>query len=140
MHYILDSSVMVKWFNHDKEDNVEQALRIMDLYGESMIELTIPDLSIYEIANALRYNKNFLPEDVKKVVSTLLDLRFNIIEVKQDLLNTAVDIAYENSITVYDAIFISISDFLMIPLVTANPKHKKSLNRGNIIMLNDIKL
>ena len=138
MHYILDSSVIVKWFNHKEEDHVMQALRLMDLYGENLIEITIPDLSLYEIANALRYNKNFQSEDVKKVISTLMDLNLNIVEVKEDLLNSAIDIAIEDDITVYDAIFISISDSLIAPLVTANPRHHKRITRGNIIMLKDM--
>lgn len=115
-----------------------QALRLMDLYGENLIEITIPDLSLYEIANALRYNKNFQSEDVKKVISTLIDLNLNIVEVKEDLLNSAIDIAIEDDITVYDAIFISISDSLAAPLVTANPRHHKRMTRGNIIMLKDM--
>jgi predicted nucleic acid-binding protein len=140
MHYILDSSVIVKWFNHKDEDNVNRALKLMDLFGADIIGITIPDLAIYEIANALRYNKNFDPEEVKKIISTLMELQLNIINVEEDLINSALDIAVEDDISIYDAIFISISEDLMMPLVTANPRHHMRSSKRNIINIKDIKL
>jgi len=139
VQYILDSSVIVKWFSHDGEKNVDKALRLMDLYERSIIEITIPDLSLYEIANALRYNKNFSPEDVKKVIATLEDMGLNILGINGELMALAIDIAFKDNITVYDAIFISASNVTMMPLVTANPRHQKNLKRGNIIILEDLK-
>jgi len=140
LHYILDSSVIVKWFNSDKEDCVDQAIKLMDLYEDNEIEITIPELAFYEIANALRYNKNFLSSDVKKVITNLLDMQFNAITVETEMMDLAIEIAFEDNISVYDAIFLSISSYLMIPLITANPRHHKHLERGNIILLKDIKI
>lgn len=140
IQYVLDSSVIVKWFVRKDEDNVDRALRLMDLFGEGMIGITIPDLAIYEIANALRYNKNFDSEEVKKIISTLMELQFNIINVEERLINSALGIAAEDDISIYDAIFISISENLMMPLVTANPRHHMRSGKRNIIDLKNIKL
>jgi predicted nucleic acid-binding protein len=139
MHYILDSSVIIKWFSHLDEENVEQASILLDLFGEDMVKISIPDLSVYEVGNALKHNKNFSAEEVKNIMDRLMDMGLDIIEVAKDLIRRAVDIAYEEDITVYDAIFISIADHLMIPLVTADDRQYTAANKGNIIQLKDIR-
>jgi predicted nucleic acid-binding protein len=139
MHYILDSSVIIKWFSHLDEENVEQASVLLDLFGEDMVKISIPDLSVYEVGNALKHNKNFSAEEVKNIMDRLMDMGLDIIEVAKDLIRRAVDIAYEEDITVYDAIFISIADHLMIPLVTADDRQYTAANKGNIIQLKDIR-
>ncbi|MCJ7665458.1 MAG: type II toxin-antitoxin system VapC family toxin [Actinobacteria bacterium] len=140
MHYILDSSVIVKWFNKKIEDDVEKALKLMDLYRDNKIELTIPDLAVYEVSNALRYNKNFHDSEVKEIISILLDMDFNIISANSEVISLAIEIAYEDNITVYDSIFLSLSSSMMIPLISANPKHHKLLKQRNIILLKDVKV
>ncbi len=140
MHYILDSSVIVKWFNKKMEDDVEKALKLMDLYRDNKIKLTIPDLAVYEVSNALRYNKNFQYSEVKEIISILLEMDFNIISVNPEIISLAIEIAYEDNITVYDSIFLSLSSSMMIPLISANPKHHKLLNQRNIILLKDVKV
>ncbi len=139
MHYILDSSVIIKWFSHLDEENVEQASILLDLFGEDMVKISIPDLSVYEVGNALKHNKKFSAEEVKNIMDRLMDMGLDIIEVAKDLIRRAVDIAYEEDITVYDAIFISIADHLMIPLVTADDRQYTAANKGNIIQLKDIR-
>jgi predicted nucleic acid-binding protein len=139
MHYILDSSVIIKWFSHLDEDDVEQASMLLDLLGENMAEISIPDLSIYEVGNALKHNKNFTPEEVKNIIGRLMDMGLDVVEVTKDLISKAIGIAYEEDITVYDAIFISIADHLMTPLVTADDRQYKAAKKGNIIRLNNIR-
>lgn len=51
-----DSSVVIKWFSD--EDATDKALAIREGYINGKIEIVVPDLLLYEIANALRYNKS----------------------------------------------------------------------------------
>jgi len=139
MHYVLDSSVIIKWFSYHEEDNVDQALRLMDLFGENLVKISIPDLSIYEVGNALRHNKKFTPEEVKNAINRLIGMELDVVEIKEDLACKAIDIAYEEDITLYDAVFISIADHLMIPLVTADAKQYKAAKKSsNVLQLENI--
>jgi len=67
---ILDASVILKWFIEEKD--TDKALKIRDDYVAGKIDIEIPDLLIYELANVLRY-KQFTAEEIKSAVKFLKD-------------------------------------------------------------------
>lgn len=137
MEYVLDSSVLVKWFSPYNEEHRGKALSLLNLYKEGKIDLYIPELAICEVSNALRYNKNFNESEVKDILKFLMNLELSIVNLSEDIVNKSLGISYENNITVYDAIFIGLSNALKIPLITANPKHLKVKSGRNIILLQE---
>ncbi|GAI78792.1 unnamed protein product [marine sediment metagenome] len=137
MEYILDSSVIFKWFSYENEENVDKALSILDMYRENKLEIIIPELVIYEVSNALRFNNNFSSIETRKIISTLINLELNVIGLNSKVMDSAIKIAYEENITIYDAVFISLSKIMKVPLISANPRHHKVLKRGSIIPLED---
>lgn len=137
MEYILDSSVIFKWFSYENEKNVDKALSILDMYRENKLEIIIPELVIYEVSNALRYNNNFSSIETRKIISTLINMELNMIGLSNRVIDSTIRIAYEENITIYDAVFISLSNVMKIPLISANPRHHKLLKRRNIISLED---
>jgi len=137
LEYILDSSVIFKWFSYENEKNVDKALSILDMYRENKLEIIIPELVIYEVSNALRYNNNFSSIETRKIISTLINMELNMIGLSNRVIDSTIRIAYEENITIYDAVFISLSNIMKIPLISANPRHHKLLKRRNIISLED---
>jgi predicted nucleic acid-binding protein len=138
MDYILDSSIIVKWFSRMEETNHEDALKILQLYRDERINIFIPDLAIYEVSNALRYNKNFNQEEVSRLMKALLGLELEIINLSNIIIIEALGIAYKDNITVYDSVFIALSNLMELTLITANPKHQSSKKEGRrILMLAD---
>lgn len=67
---VLDASVVLKWFI-EEEDSV-QALRLREEFYTGEREIVVPDLLLFEVANALRYNKSF---SVGAVQSAIVGLR-----------------------------------------------------------------
>ncbi len=53
---VLDSSVVMKWFCEEEDTDIALSLRERNINGELMI--AVPDLSLYEVANALRYTRS----------------------------------------------------------------------------------
>lgn len=137
MEYVLDSSVLVKWFSPYDEEHRNKALSILNLYKEGKIDLCIPELAICEVSNALRYNKNFNESEVKDILKFFMNLELVIINLSEDIINNSLGISYEDNITVYDAVFIALSNALKIPLITANPKHLEAKAGRNIILLQE---
>ena len=137
MEYVLDSSVLVKWFSPYNEDHRNKALSLLDLYKDGKIDLFIPELAIYEVSNALRYNKNFNESEVIDILKFFMNLELSTVNLTRDIISKSLEISYEDNITVYDAIFIGLSNALKIPLITANPKHFKSKTGRNIILLQE---
>jgi len=71
MMYVIDTSVVVKWFVKEKDRDV--ALEILEYYRSGNFTIIVPDLLIYEFANVLRYNKSFNKIEKKECVDTLYD-------------------------------------------------------------------
>lgn len=138
MEYVIDSSVIVKWFSSFNEEYYVNAIGILEAYKEDKLSIYIPELAIYEVMNALRYNPNFDENEVNTILENLLVLNLKIINVNRELLALILKIAYEDEITIYDAAFVAISGIYKIPLITANPKHHSIINKGrNVILLKD---
>lgn len=138
MEYVLDSSVLIKWLSHYNEEYRDKALSLLELYKERKVDLFIPELAICEVSNALRYNKNFSANEVKDILKFFFNLELFTVNLNEEIINISLDISYEDNITVYDAIFIALSNVLKIPLITANSKHSKVRAGRNIILLKEL--
>ena len=55
---ILDASVAIKWFT--EETSHEKAKKFRERFLDGKINIIVPDLILYEIANALRFNPAFI--------------------------------------------------------------------------------
>jgi len=135
LEYVLDSSVIVKWFSSENEESRDRALYLLNLYKNEKVDLYIPELAFYEIANALRYNKNFSEKEVRNILKYLFDLDLFMVNMDENIIDLSLEIAYEDNITAYDAVFIALANVLKIPLITANPGHQKKANKDRKIVL-----
>src|SRR3989344_4133029 len=136
-YYVLDSSVVIKWFSN--EDYTETALELRDKFVEGDIEIVVPDLQIYEIANALRYNKQIKKLEVENAVKSLIEIGIKIISPKSQVMKTAIDMAYDYDLTIYDSYFIALAKDLNFMFVTADEKlYKKIKNLRFVKLLKDL--
>ena len=122
---ILDASVVLKWFV--EETDSAKARKIQDDYSAGLIDLTIPDLLLCEVANALRFNRNFSQQEIEAVLSSLSQMGIEILPVGYEIVKSAVRLAYRNEITVYDAIYLALSCELFEYFITADKKLCKKL-------------
>lgn len=137
-HYVLDSSVVIKWFS-DEEDS-DKALAIREAYAEGTANITCPDLIIYEISNALRYNKSLKEKDVKDSVNSLISMGITIVVPTKQIIELSISIAYQHGITVYDASFIALAQELNFNYVTADDKlYGKIKQLSFVTLLKDLK-
>jgi len=119
-NFILDSSVVIKWFS--EEEDTATALEFREGYIQGELEIVTPDLLLYEIANALRYNKNVNENDVKEAVDSLIKLGINIVVPTKDIMDSAISLAFKFDITLYDAYFLALAKELNFICVTADKK------------------
>ncbi|MEK7633480.1 MAG: type II toxin-antitoxin system VapC family toxin [Patescibacteria group bacterium] len=136
-HIVVDSSVAVKWFNTKDEDNLEQADKILKDLEEEKIEIFMPEISKYEITNALLYKKLSLSL-IKTSLSTLYSMSIKFVPLDSDIATETIEIAYKNKITFYDACFLSLAKKIKGELVTDNIKHqRKNIENIKVIELKD---
>jgi predicted nucleic acid-binding protein len=136
--YILDTSVVVKWFSYDSEDDQNISLRLRHGILNGDYAIIVPALMFYELANALRYNPRFDAQDVKNALKSVMEMGFDIRGIDADTMVQAVEIAFKSHVTVYDTYFLALSQTENMPLITADytfVKHIKGFK--TIIKLSD---
>ena len=115
---ILDSSVVVKWFS--EEEYTEKALAIRERIRMGEERVVVPDLLLYELANALKYNPSFDANDVSDALTSIFDMDLEIVTPIPEIINLAVALAFEYNITVYDAFYIALAKDLELTFITAD--------------------
>ena len=117
---VLDASVMLKWFM--QENHSDKAKSIKDAHLRGRFTITIPDIAIYEIGNALRYEPEFSPKEISRAVTELYELNLDIIAPLPDIIGPTAEIACQSEITFYDAFYIALAKELNLQFVTADEK------------------
>jgi len=120
--FVLDTSVIVKWFSTSGEADTANALWLRRALFENKCRVTIPDLVLYELGNALRFNPRFTTRDIDAAIHSLIDMNLTIRAAEQDILVPAVSLAFQYAVTVYDAYFLALADKLESMLITADYK------------------
>jgi predicted nucleic acid-binding protein len=119
---VLDSSVVVKWFS--REAGSDEALRLMDSHVDGSVELSVSELLLCEVANALRYKPDYDAEKLKYAVNQLFRLHLNVISLTEDLLGRAGEIAYNGDVTLYDALPVALAEHRKTLCITADEETK----------------
>lgn len=137
--FVVDTSVVVKWFSKDEDDS-EIALHLRQDMLDGHCTLIAPDLLIYELANALKYNPNFTSKDVKASMDSVYNMGIDIRGVGSLVITHAIEIAFKFNVTIYDAYFMALSQIEKKPFLTADYKFTKRIKGfKNIIMLSAMK-
>ena len=132
---ILDTSVVAKWFL--EEDDTQKALKIRDKYVRGEMDVEIPDLLIYELANVLRY-KNFSEDEIRDAINSITEMDFLIIAPSSTLIHRAAQISLNEEISIYDAVYIAMSDYFDTPVVTADKKlYDRTKSNHKVILLSE---
>jgi predicted nucleic acid-binding protein len=115
---ILDSSVVVKWFS--TETKSVEALKLLDSYIQGTVELTISEILICEVGNALRYKPDYDTQKWKTALAQLFNLHMNLTHLTEDLITRTGEIAYEGKVTFYDALPVAIAENKKTICITAD--------------------
>src|SRR3989338_3158894 len=101
--YVLDASVIVKWFIHEPESVI--AKKFIDFHVSGKAPIAAPDLMIYEVSNVLLIKAKILPIKVAHCVDALYDLRITFIPITQENIREIIQVASQYQLTVYDACY-----------------------------------
>ena len=77
MIIVLDASVAIKWFN--KEEFSDIALKLREEFYNGKHEIVVPDLILYEVSNALVYNKEFSAGDISMAINSIIDMELTFV-------------------------------------------------------------
>ena len=134
---VIDSSVIVKWINTQREEHIDQANKILEDAKTEKVELFTSDLAKYEVGNALLTKKGLKSTHAFISLGTVYNLPISFIPQTLPLAQSAYKIGQELGITYYDASFLSVAEQLGAPLVSDNVKHHGKSKKVKVISLKD---
>ena len=132
--YVIDASVLVKWFLHEKEADRDRALALREFHISGRSTLFIPQLALLEVLNAVRFSPKADEEDGEMALETLHDLRLETRPAELDLLRKANAISWGYKITIYDALYVGLAEQVGHPLITADEVMVKKLKGHSIVV------
>ncbi len=130
--YVVDASVLVKWFM--EEEGRDRALALRQLHTSRRSAIYISELTFLEILNAIRYSPKSNEEDGAEALHILQNLRLQVKPIDFDLLRKANAIAWAYKVTIYDALYVALAELLGYPLITADEVMMKKLKGHSIVV------
>ena len=103
--YVVDASVIVKWFLYHQEADRDRALALRDLHITGRSKIHIPRLALLEVLNAIRFSSKADEEAGETALEALQDLHLEIRSADVDVLRKGNAIAWAYKITIYDALY-----------------------------------
>lgn len=137
--YVLDASVVAKWFTRHREDDRERAVGLRDLHRAGRCRLIVPELAVLEVLNAIRFSARAEEADLASALAVLRDLGLQREPLDWSLLQYACAVAWAYRVALYDAVYVALAERLGLPLVTADDKLVRAL-RGHrsVVRLREI--
>ena len=132
--YVVDASVIVKWFLHHQEADRDRALALRDLHISGRSIIYIPRLALLEVLNAIRFSPKADEEAGEVALEALQDLHLEIRSADVDVLRKANAIAWAYKVTIYDALYVALAEQVGYPLITADEKMLKKLTGHSIVV------
>ena len=118
--YVVDTSVVVKWFLTREEADLTKARQLRDAYLQRKCALRAPDLLFLEVGNVLTAGRKLTPSDALESLQYLRGLDLKIEGFRWATFAKAVEIASECGITVYDSYFLALALESSSILITAD--------------------
>jgi|HubBroStandDraft_1064217.scaffolds.fasta_scaffold03783_6 predicted nucleic acid-binding protein len=115
---VADASIVCKWYVHESDSDIAVSLR--DAHSKGQVRILAPQLLPYEIANVLRFRPGISPNDLRGIMRSFFDLQLALAPPTSASLRHALDFAFREKLTIYDACYAVLAESHACPLVTAD--------------------
>jgi predicted nucleic acid-binding protein len=114
--FIIDSSIVAKWFMQEKDSKL--AISVRDDFGKGQTKLIVPTLLFYEVMNALRFSGSFDGSDLGTIAMSLSKYQFEIWKPVGKLLELSARLSLKKEMTVYDACYVALAQRVGSKVIT----------------------
>ena len=137
--FVLDTSVVIKWYHHEKENHVAQARKLWEDFNEGKINIILPDILPLELFNVFIKGKASSAESSYLVIARLYQTSINFVEVSLPVLKITGNLMEQYQLTSYDAYFLALAHNEGCWLISDDQKAHGQIKDGTVIMLEDYK-
>jgi predicted nucleic acid-binding protein len=98
------------------------------------LAIKLPESALLDSSVILIYYKPDLTQlQVQEAVSSFYDMDIRIVQISQEVIKQAIHFAYFQDITVYDAAFVAMADYLKIPFITSDEKLVQKIGKFSYV-------
>ncbi len=123
--YILDTSVVVKWFFRQKEPDLEKAKSIYDDIQNRKIDCFTFDFLFAELINVFLCSKKSDARTAIQACHLLLKSNIHFLPLANNYFFSAALFAEKNHLTIYDSLFLVLAKDKNCKVLTADTKMAK---------------
>jgi predicted nucleic acid-binding protein len=127
--YVVDTSVVLKWFVRSDEADWRQARALRDAYIQKRCTLSCPEFLVLELANALKTGRKFTAAEIHVIAESFRALNLDLEALSWTTLDKAVDLSASFSTAVYDSYFLASAIEKNRILVTADDIFVRKVGR-----------
>jgi predicted nucleic acid-binding protein len=115
---VSDANIVLKWFHAEGEEEVGAARALLDAHKERTIALSVLDLAVYEVGNALmRGRAGASAEQTATVIEALMEI-CPAIRPSPEEMRGASHLAERHDLTFYDAAYAAVAQARSAELAT----------------------
>jgi len=115
---VSDANIVLKWFHAEDEEEVDAARALLEAHKERTIALSVLDLTVYEVGNALmRGPAGATAEQAATVVEALVEI-CPAARPSSEEMRAASQLAERHDLTLYDAAYAAVARSRSAELVT----------------------
>jgi predicted nucleic acid-binding protein len=119
-HLLVDTSVLIKWFHSEGEDEISAAKAILAAHLSRELTAHVLDLALYELGNVLTRALGWHATGVADQLEDLQVLVGPSLNLTANGFRAAAELAETHSLTFYDASWAAAAAELSCSLVTAD--------------------
>lgn len=117
---LVDTSVVVKWFRAEQEEDLASARALLDARQDGRIVLRILDLTYYELGNVLARPGRLQASEIAEQLDELGIVCGEGLPLTRTLRAATAEIAVRDGLTFYDAAYVAVALAQGMDLVTAD--------------------
>lgn len=137
MNYVVDTSVVLQWYNQAGELHTKEAKQILDNLRSGRIEISVPDILPLELLNVLIKGKGLSTDEANQILNDLFGMPIKIIGVNLPVLKISSKLMAQYNLASYDAYFLALAKYEECILISDDQKAHGKIKDEKILMLED---
>ena len=120
--YIIDASVVLKWFVGENDEGFEPAREIFQKLKDGELVLFAPIFLLTEFANVIYWKQKFLSEDVDTVLGKLINSGINFAYCPAKNIVDVFKLMVEYRLSAYDSLYLWLAKDRRLKLISCDKK------------------
>jgi predicted nucleic acid-binding protein len=120
--YIIDASVVLKWFVGENDEGFEPAREIFQKLKDGELVLFAPIFLLTEFANVIYWKQKFLSEDVDTVLGKLINSGINFADCPAKNIVDVFKLMVEYRLSAYDSLYLWLAKDRRLKLISCDKK------------------